>query len=152
MRKGRFKGKVEGEIMDSFILGLIVIAIIIGAYKAYQGRDADEDVKNVEQLPASVQNVISRMDTNSQNAFFLEYNKTKKKLFVSYILWFVFALYYAYNKKIGLQFIFWFTFGGLWVWWIIDLFRMPSIVRDTNASIAREIANTLALGNTFNDR
>jgi hypothetical protein len=138
--------------MDSFILGLIVIAIIIGAYKAYQGRDADEDVKNVEQLPASVQNVISRMDTNSQNAFFLEYNKTKKKLFVSYILWFVFALYYAYNKKIGLQFIFWFTFGGLWVWWIIDLFRMPSIVRDTNASIAREIANTLALGNTFNER
>ena len=130
---------------------LLGIAALVWAIKVFQNRNIDEDVKSVEQLPASVQNVISRMDTRSQNAFFLEYNKRKKKLLISYILWFVFALYYAYNKKIGLQFVFWFTLGGLWIWWIVDLFRIPSIVRDGNATIAREIANTLAIGNTFNN-
>ena len=137
-----------GDLNPVYVL--LGIGLIIWIVKVLQNRKIDEDVRNVNQLPASVQNVISKMDTNSQNAFFLEYNKRRKKVFVSYILWFVFALYYAYNKKIGLQFVFWFTLGGLWVWWIIDLFRMPSIVRDANAIIAREIANTLAIGNTFN--
>lgn len=135
---------------NSLIYFLLGIGLIVWIIKLMQNRRIDEDVRNVNQLPASVQNVIAKMDTESQNAFFLEYNKRKKRVFVSYILWFVFALYYAYNKKIGLQFIFWITLGGFWVWWIIDLFRMPSIVRDANALIAREIANTLAIGQTFN--
>lgn len=129
----------------------IGIAVVVWIIRVIQNRNIDEDIKSVEQLPASVQNVISKMDSNSQNAFFLEYNKRKKKLLVSYVLWLVFALYYAYNKKIGLQFVFWFTLGGVWIWWIVDLFRMPSIVRDANAIIAREIANTLAIGNTFHN-
>lgn len=144
---------MEGQMMfgdNSLIYFLLGIGLIVWIIKLMQNRRIDEDVRNVNQLPASVQNVIAKMDTESQNAFFLEYNKRKKRVFVSYILWFVFALYYAYNKKIGLQFIFWITLGGFWVWWIIDLFRMPSIVRDANALIAREIANTLAIGQTFN--
>jgi hypothetical protein len=89
------------------------------------------------------------MDANTQNAFFTEYNRSKKSVGLSYLLWFVFGLHYAYNKKIGLQFVYWFTLGAFFIWAFIDLFRMPSIVKDANSIIAREISNTLALGNTF---
>jgi hypothetical protein len=66
-------------------------------------------------------------------------------------LWPLGALYYAYNKKIGLQFVLWLTaFVGIGiVWWIIDLFRMPWIVDAANDQIAREIAQTLSLGKSF---
>jgi hypothetical protein len=65
-------------------------------------------------------------------------------------MWILFGLHYAYNRKIGLQFVYWFTLGGFFIWAFIDLFRMPLIVQGSNSIIAREIANTLALGNTFN--
>lgn len=134
---------------QNLISFVIVVGVGFAIFKAYQNKGQDSDVKNVQQLPASVQSVVSKMNTSEQNAFLLEYNKRKKSLFLSYILWILLGLHYAYNKKIGLQFVFWFTLGGFFVWAFIDLFRMPSIVRDANAVIAREIASTLALGNSF---
>jgi hypothetical protein len=103
----------------------------------------------VQQLPPSIQSVVTKMSDLEQNSFLLEYNKRKKSVFLSYILWIFFGLHYAYNRKIGLQFVFWFTLGGFFCWAFLDLFRMQSIVRDANATIAREIANTLALGHAF---
>jgi hypothetical protein len=89
------------------------------------------------------------MDATTQNAFLTEYNRSKKSIGFSYFMWILLGLHYAYNKKIGLQFVFWFTLGGFGIWAFIDLFRMPQIVQGSNSSIAREIANTLSLGNTF---
>ena len=128
---------------------LIVFGIGYAIYRAYQNKGQDSDVKTVQQLPPSIQSVVAKMSEIEQNAFLLEYNKRKKSIFMSYILWICFGLHYAYNKKISLQFVFWFTLGGFFFWAFIDLFRMPSIVRDANAIIAREIANTLALGHAF---
>jgi len=54
-----------------------------------------------------------------------------------------------YTRQVGLQFAFWFTLGGFGIWWLVDLFRMPSIVRGCNEQIAREALQTLALGNAF---
>jgi hypothetical protein len=90
------------------------------------------------------------MDSTTQSAFLREYNGSKKSVGFSYFMWFLFGLHYAYNRKIGLQFVYWFTLGGFFIWAFIDLFRMPLIVQGSNSIIAREIANTLALGNTFN--
>ncbi len=134
---------------QNFFSILIFIGIGYAIYRAYQNKGQDSDVKTVQQLPPSIQSAVSRMSEIEQNSFLLEYNKRKKSVFLSYILWIFFGLHYAYNKKIGLQFVFWFTLGGFFLWAIIDLFRMPSIVRDANAIIAREITNTLALGHAF---
>jgi TM2 domain-containing membrane protein YozV len=135
--------------MDAFFTGLFLLAVIFGVMNLIRNKDADKDVKTVTALPPSVQNVVTKMDANTQNAFFTEYNRSKKSVGLSYLLWFVFGLHYAYNKKIGLQFVYWFTLGAFFIWAFIDLFRMPSIVKDANSIIAREISNTLALGNTF---
>lgn len=135
--------------MDAFFGGLLILAIIFGVMNMIRNKDLDKDVRTVTALPPSIQNVVTKMDANAQNSFFTEYNRRKKSVGLSYLLWFVFGLHYAYNKKIGLQFVYWFTLGGFFIWAFIDLFRMPSIVRDADSIIAREISNTLALGNTF---
>ena len=127
------------------IFGLICFAF----YKAFGSLDTKAEIKTVDKLPASVQNLVKKMDASDKNAFLLEFNQRKKSTFFSYILWPLGALYYAYNKKIGLQFVFWITFGGGLIWWIVDLFRMPFIVEQANSQIAREIAQTLSLGKSF---
>lgn len=136
--------------MDSFITGLFILAVIFLVMNMIRNKGQDQDVKTVNNLPASVQNVVSKMDATTQNAFLREYNGSKKSVGFSYFMWFLFGLHYAYNRKIGLQFVYWFTLGGFFIWAFIDLFRMPLIVQGSNSIIAREIANTLALGNTFN--
>ena len=136
--------------MDSFITGLIILAIIFAVMNMIRNKGQDQDVKTVNNLPASVQNVVSKMDSTTQSAFLREYNGSKKSVGFSYFMWILFGLHYAYNRKIGLQFVYWFTLGGFFIWAFIDLFRMPLIVQGSYSIIAREIANTLALGNTFN--
>ena len=137
------------SFMDAFFAGLLILAIIFGVMNMIRNKDTDKDVQTVTALPPSVQNVVAKMDANTQNAFFTEYNRSKKSVGFSYFMWLLFGIHYAYNRKIGLQFVYWFTLGGFFIWAFIDLFRMPLIVQGSNSVIAREIANTLSLGNTF---
>ena len=58
---------------------------------------------------------------------------------IAYVLFFVAAAHYAYVNKWGTQILFWLTLGGLGIWWIIDIFRMPSIIEDFNDPIFEDI-------------
>jgi hypothetical protein len=135
------------DLFVIIVFGLICFAI----YKAFGSLNTKDEIKTVDKLPASVQNLVKKMDPSDKNAFLLEFNQRKKSTFFSYILWPLGALYYAYNKRIGLQFVLWLTalVGIGIIWWIIDLFRMPWIVDAANDQIAREIAQTLSLGKSF---
>jgi hypothetical protein len=75
-----------------------------------------------------------------------------KSLVVAYVCWLFFAVYYFYFKKPGMNIVLWITgfFGVGEVWWIVDFFRMPSIRRDYNESVARQALQTLSLGTAFN--
>lgn len=55
-----------------------------------------------------------------------------KSVPVTYLLWFFFGLHYIYLGKIGTQFLYWITAGGLVIWAIIDLFRIPGMVEAKN--------------------
>jgi hypothetical protein len=133
------------------LVGIIVIALIAYAiWRAVQSnKQENSELGTLQSLPPSVQQVVGRMDPQSRSVFFQEYKQKRKPLFVGYILWFIFALYYAYYRKIGLQIVFWITGGGLGIWWIIDLFRMPAIAREANEQIARNVLQTLNLGAAF---
>ena len=137
--------------MENLVIIFLIGLFFFSFYKAFGSLDTKAEIKTVDKLPASVQNLVKKMDASDKNAFLLEFNQRKKSTFFSYILWPLGALYYAYNKKIGLQFVLWLTaFVGIGiVWWIIDLFRMPWIVDAANDQIAREIAQTLSLGKSF---
>lgn len=57
----------------------------------------------------------------------------------AYIMWFLIGAHYAYLGKWGLQILYWITLGGLGLWALVDLFRIPGMVKDHNEPIYLEI-------------
>ena len=57
----------------------------------------------------------------------------------AYILWFFIGCHYAYLGKWGTQILFWITLGGLGIWALIDLFRIPSLVSNYNYQISLQL-------------
>ena len=102
-------------------------------------------------LPASVSHVVAQMDPTSRSAFFHEYQAKTKKLSVAYILWFFVGMHYIYFRKVGMQIAFWLSWLVIVgeIWWVVDFFRMPSLRRQYNETIAREVLQTLQIGASF---
>lgn len=138
--------------MKSLLILVIIAALAFAGYKAYKANQEEtSEARTVKSLPPTVQHTVAQMDSASQNAFFNEYEKMKKKTSLAYIAWFFIGFHYLYTKKVGVQFAFWATwFVGIGeIWWVVDLFRMPSIVRSCNEGIARDALQTLSIGNQF---
>jgi len=89
------------------------------------------------QIPGAVLRRLDSLDQLTQEAFLTEFQKEKKSGFVAFLLWWVFpAWHYFYIGKVWLNLLFWLTFGGIGFWWVIDLFRLPSLVREYNKTVA----------------
>lgn len=67
----------------------------------------------------------------------------RRSLVVGYIAWGMFGLHYAYFKQYGWQVLFWLTGGGLFIWAIIDLFRIPSIRKEYYHKLTTEAAKDI---------
>ncbi len=82
--------------------------------------------------------------TEKQKTYaFSTYNSRRKSTSTAYILWFIFGVYYFYLGKPLRNILLWVTtlfLVGI-IWWIVDAFRMSSIVHDVNAQIAYEVCS-----------
>jgi hypothetical protein len=96
-----------------------------------------------DNLPAMVRNELGKMSAQKQEEFIEEYKRKTKSIGFAYALWLFLGWHYAYTNKWGLQVLFWLTFGGFFIWWIIDLFRIPRIVKNYNKDIATEVMRNL---------
>jgi len=94
-------------------------------------------------LPAMVRNELENLSPQKQAEFLEEYRRKTKSLSVAYVAWFFLGWHYAFLGKWGAQFLFWITCGGIAVWWVIDLFRIPGMIRDHNKDIAINILKNL---------
>jgi len=90
------------------------------------------------QLPTAVRRSLANSDEAIQEDFVSEYRRTSRSLGVAYLLWLFLGWHYAYVGRWGIQFLYWLTLAGFFVWALIDLFRMPSIVRTYNQDKAVE--------------
>ena len=62
----------------------------------------------------------------------------KKSLIESYLLWLIFGFvgaHHFYLRRIEFGIVYFFTFGLLGCGWLIDMFRMPYLVSQTNKKI-----------------
>lgn len=96
-------------------------------------------------LPSMVKSAVRELPPADQEAFVEEFRRRSKSLAVAYILWFLLGWHYAYLRKWGTQVLFWLVAGGLGVWWIIDLFRLPRMVRSINRDIAVDVMRDLKI-------
>lgn len=98
----------------------------------------------IDQLPSMVKNELSKMSAQKQEEFLEEYKRKAKSTGIAYLfLIIVFATHYGYVGKWGLQIVFWLTLGGFWMWWIVDLFRLPSVISDYNKDVAIDVMRNL---------
>jgi len=97
-----------------------------------------------DSLPSMVKNELAKMPAQKQEEFVEEYKRKAKSLVVAYLfLIIVLAMHYGYLRKWGLQVVFWLTGGGFLIWWFIDLFRLPGLVKNYNKDIATDTFRNL---------
>ena len=58
---------------------------------------------------------------------------------MAYVMWVLLGAHYAYLGRWGVQVLYWITLGGLGVWAVIDLFRIPGLVGDHNWEVAQDL-------------
>ncbi len=97
----------------------------------------------IDNLPAMVRNELNKLSAQKQEEFVEEFKRKTKSSGVGYVLWLLLGWHYAYLRKWGMQFLFWLTAGGLVIWWLIDAFRIPGMVRDHNKDIAVDVLRNL---------
>jgi len=126
------------------IILLIIIFIVIPIFISLSKGDF------VKELPNIVKTEISKMDELKKYEFLQMYKRKSKSLWLSYFLVLTINLYYGYNRKWGYQIASWLTLGGFGLWILIDIFRMPIIVKNTNKDIAFELLRDFKIINNFN--
>src|SRR5579884_4011680 len=92
-----------------------------------------------DNLPAMVRNELGKLPAHRQEEFVEEYRRKAKSAGPAYLLWLLLGWHYIYLRKWGIQFLFWLTLGGFFIWWIVDLFRIPGMVRDYNKDVAVDV-------------
>ncbi len=89
-------------------------------------------------LPFAVTAQLAELPEEAQREFLIEYRRKAKNVVLAYVLHLMLPAHYIYLDKFVTQLLFWFTFGGFGIWWLVDLFRMPTLVQDRNKEIADE--------------
>lgn len=90
--------------------------------------------------PATI-NEVSKLSSEKQEKIVNLFLSEKKKKGTA-ILLAIFGLHYIYLSKWLLLFLFAITLGGIYIWWIIDIFRVSGMVTESNDKLMyRLIAN-----------
>ncbi len=105
---------------------------------------------HISEMPKIVQLWYKNLPNEQKDAFYDEYDRKKKSTGVAYLLWFLLGWHYAYVKKWGLLALFILTCGGLFIWMIIDLFRIPSIIRNFNKDVAIKVMRNMQQLTVYN--
>lgn len=88
--------------------------------------------------PTIVRNSMDKMTEEQRREYLEEYRRKKKSYVFAYFSWVLVGFHYAYLGKWGVQLVFWLTCGGLFIWYFIDIFRIPGLVDNKNREIAVE--------------
>lgn len=97
-------------------------------------------------LPSYVKAELGKLDLAKQQEFLEEFNRKKKSIGLAYLCWF-FGLHYAYLKQWGLLAVFWLALLVLLgiAWWIIDAFRLPTLIENYNKDVAIGVMREMKL-------
>jgi hypothetical protein len=105
--------------------------------------DPDEIPKaRYKKLPATVRDALSRLPVLQRKAFWEEYQLSRRHIAIVYLLWLMpppFSGHYLYLRNHLKQAFFFLSCGGLFLWWLVDLFRIPRLTEMENRKTARRI-------------
>lgn len=96
-------------------------------------------------LPAYIKDDIRAADKtkNQRIQEFLRQYKSKAKRKSTAQLLALLGFQYVYFNKPLILIVFWLSFGGMFVWWFVDLFRMAGLVKRHNHDLAISLYNNI---------
>ncbi len=109
--------------------------------KSRQSEPVNLPVPYEQTLPATVREAVSKLPPVLKEEFYEEYALAERKTGLSYLFWLIpppFSCHYLYNNRVLMQILYFLTCGGVFIWWIVDFFRIPQIVKDENRKTARK--------------
>jgi hypothetical protein len=134
--------------LSTLNLLMVLAAAAIGICRALRSaRQESSEEGPVGALPPTLERVVAQLDATTRAAFYAEYDRRRRRTSIAYLTWIV-GWHYIYLRKIRVQIGFSLAVlavvGSLW--WVVDFFRIPSIVRGVNEQHAREVVRTLDRG------
>jgi hypothetical protein len=97
-------------------------------------------------LPEAVRAELAAMPAAKQDAFLKAYQTQSRSLLLAYLTSLIYCHYGLLGRwaMTGMMFLSLFIAATLgWIWWLIDLVRMPEMVRAHNHRVAAEIMRGL---------
>ena len=91
---------------------------------------------------ARIQEVYANLPLEDRLVFEYAYATQSKGLGMTYLSLLV-GSHYAYLGRWNVQFAYWFTGGGLLLWMLADLFRLPGMVNRVNRVVALNALKSL---------
>lgn len=95
--------------------------------------------EQLNKLVPGFSRIMSKMDDDAKQFAINQFARKSKHTFPALLLWII-GFHYAYYGKWGMQALFIFTAGGIFIWWLVDLFRLSGITARWNEATALEIA------------
>ena len=96
-----------------------------------------------ETLPEQVNESLSELTGEQQEQFVEAFSSASKRVTTAYGLYLLLGFHYGYLGRWKLQAIWWLTLGGLGVWALIDLFRIPKLVNAYNEELAKVVTRKI---------
>lgn len=95
----------------------------------------------IAQLPEPVRNEFLVSSSSKQELFVKLYLKESHSLLLTYLFVIpaILSFHYGALNNWSKQILFWITGGGLLIWWLIDIVRLPAIVQERNNTIAYQL-------------
>jgi hypothetical protein len=140
--------------MLKFIIIAVVVLAIIAFKKVSDAQKDESGPSTIDKLPSTVRTTVSKLSAANQNAFFIDYDAKKKKTSTAYIAWFFWVEYLylgrtgAFFGKLAAHFLF--LIPGI-VWQTVNLFKVPKMVAEYNAGVARTVIQDISIGNQVAD-
>ena len=97
-------------------------------------------------LPAAVRAELALLPSAQQDAFAAAFRTRSRSLLLAYLTSLIYCHYALLGRwaMSGMMFVSLFVAAALgWIWWLIDLVRMPEMVREHNHRVAVEILQAL---------
>jgi hypothetical protein len=98
-------------------------------------------------LPSAVRSQLANLPAGAQSEFLEEYRRKSKSLWAAYF-WSLFYCHHALLGRRGTTLAMWLaslaTLGMLGMaWWLVDLVRLPGLVRSYNQAVALDILRNM---------
>lgn len=90
-----------------------------------------------QELEIFLGNRLNKLEKEKKLALTETYSQQRKTPLIYF--WWFFNFHYLYVRKWWLFVLFILTFAGVGIWWVIDLFRLNTILREYNKNLAEEL-------------